>query len=64
MCLWMAVFFVISFNSPEEGNRFRNIVWCYVRTIEIAQINIADKINHSPLFDILWTSVRRKWKKY
>ena len=45
MCLWMAVCFVVSFNSPEEGNKcFENVVWCYIVTVEGVQINISNDI--------------------
>jgi len=45
MCLWMAVWFVVSFNSPEEGNIcFQNVVWCYVVTVEEVEINISNDI--------------------
>ena len=35
MRLWMVIWFVVSFNSPEEGNGcFQNVACCNIVTVE------------------------------
>jgi len=41
----MIIRFAIRFCTAEEGNRyFRNVVVCYIVTMEKVQINVNDKV--------------------
>jgi len=41
----MIIRFAICFYTAEEGNRyFRNVVFCYIVTMEKVQINVSDKV--------------------
>jgi hypothetical protein len=51
--LWVGVRSVVSFNLSEEGNIFRNVVWCYIMTVEKVKMNVSGKKFAQPQLNFL-----------